>query len=154
MSITLVLTIAAVLLGLYALVAAIYLVLENRTPQSTFAWLFLFLIAPLVGIVVYRFIGRGWQAFSKENELARQELDGDLLQDLGPILARQQEYVERLAAEQPRSFKHKLLRLVQRNGSSIFTGRNEVAILQDAHQKYPLLLADLRAARHHIHLNY
>ncbi len=154
MSIDLVLQIAAVLLALYVLMAALYLIQENRSPQSTFAWLFLFLILPLVGIVVYRFAGRGWQAFSKENELARQELDGDLLVDLRPILARQQEYVDRLATEQPRSFKSKLLRLVQRNSSSIFTGRNEVEILQDASQKYPRLLADLRAARHHIHLNY
>lgn len=154
MSIDLILRIAAVLLLLYVLVAAIYLILENRTPQSTFAWLFLFLVVPIVGLVVYRFAGRGWQAFSKENELARQELGGDLLVDLRPILARQREYADRLAAERPRSFKSKVLRLAQRNGSAIFTGRNAVEILQDASQKYPRLLADLRAARHHIHLNY
>ncbi|MFN8515230.1 MAG: cardiolipin synthase [Thermomicrobiales bacterium] len=154
MTLTHILQLAAILLGLYALVAAIYLVLENRTPQSTFAWLFLFLLVPLAGIVAYRFAGRGWQAFSKENELAQQELDGDLVQDLRPILARQQEYIDRLATAHPESYRRKLIQLVQRNGSSLFTARNEVTILQDASEKYPRLLADLRAARHHIHLNY
>lgn len=154
MSIDVFLQIAGGMVALYVLVAAIYLILENRTPQSTFAWLFLFLVLPLVGIVAYRFAGRGWQAFSKENELVRQELSGDLLVDLRPILARQQEYLDRIAAERPRSNKSKLLRLLERNGSSLLTARNDVEILQDASAKYPRLLADLRAARHHIHLNY
>jgi cardiolipin synthase len=46
------------------------------------------------------------------------------------------------------------MKLVQRNSNSILTGCNEVEILQDAVQKYPRLLDDLRTARHHIHLNY
>ena len=31
---------------LYTVVSAVYIILENRSPQSTFAWLFLFLLAP------------------------------------------------------------------------------------------------------------
>ncbi len=148
------LQIAGVLLLLYALVSGIYLVLENRSPQSTFAWLFFFITIPVLGVVVYQFVGRGWRAFSKENQLARQELGGELLRDLRPITEREGEYIARLAGERPNSYRSKLLRIVQRNASSLLTGHNEVAILQDASQKYPLLLADIRAARHHIHLNY
>ncbi len=59
------LQIAGVLLLLYALVSGIYLVLENRSPQSTFAWLFFFITIPVLGVVVYQFVGRGWRAFSK-----------------------------------------------------------------------------------------
>jgi len=62
------------------------------------------------------------------------------VRDLAPILARQQEYIDRLATEHPVSYRSKLLRLVQRNGSSLFTARNEVTILQDASQKYPRLM--------------
>lgn len=148
------LQIAGALLALYVVVAALYLLLENRTPQSTFAWLLFFILVPIVGLLVYRFVGRGWRSFSKENELVRQELAGDLLRDLRPILERRDEYAARLAVEHPDSYRRKLLRLVERNGTSLLTARNEVAILQDASQKYPRLLADLRAAQHHIHLNY
>ncbi len=81
-------------------------------------------------------------------------MGGELLRDLRPITEREGEYIARLASERPNSYRSKLLRIVQRNASSLLTGRNEVAILQDASQKYPLLLADIRAARHHIHLNY
>jgi cardiolipin synthase len=148
------LPIASILLALYTLIAAIYIILENRSPQSTFAWLMLFLLLPIVGIIVYQFFGRGWHAFSKEKELTRQELGGELLRDLQPILGREEGYIARIARERPASYRSKLLRLSLRNDSSILTGCNEVTILQDAREKYPRLLADIRAARHHIHLNY
>lgn len=148
------LAVATPLILAYALAVAIYITLQNRSPQATFAWLLLFLTVPIVGVFVYRFAGRGWRAFSKQNELARQELGGELLRDLGPILARERETVERIAAERTASFRGKLLRVVPRSDSSILTGSNEVEILQDARQKYPRLLADIRAARHHVHLSY
>lgn len=148
------LPIATTLLILYTLVAAIYIILENRSPQSTFAWLLLFIAFPIIGIVIYRFFGRGWRAFSKEKELTRQELGGELLRDLGPLLGRTAGYVARITSDRPESYRGKLLRLSQRNDSSILTGYNEVTILQDAREKYPRLMADVRAARHHIHLNY
>jgi cardiolipin synthase len=86
--------------------------------------------------------------------LARQELGSDLLSDLRPVLARQRECIERIARERPASFREKLLRRAERGESAVLTEYNEVTILQDASQKYPRLLADVRAAQHHIHLNY
>ncbi len=145
--------IAAVVL-LYTLVSAIYIILENRSPQSTFAWLLLFLILPLIGLVIYRFAGQGWRAFSKQGQLARQELGGELLRDLRPIVTGEHACVERIARERPASFREKLLRRAERGDNTLLTARNEVTILQDAREKYPRLLADIRAARHHIHLNY
>jgi len=66
--------VATIVVLLYTIVSAVYIILENRSPQSTFAWLLLFLILPVVGLVIYRFTGQGWHAFSRENQLARQEL--------------------------------------------------------------------------------
>jgi cardiolipin synthase len=146
--------VAMIVVLLYTIVSAVYIILENRSPQSTFAWLLLFLILPVVGLVIYRFTGQGWHAFSRENQLARQELGGELLRDMRPILTNERECAARIARERPASFREKLLRRSERSDNSILTGYNEVEILQDAAQKYPLLLADLRAARHHIHLNY
>jgi len=145
---------ATIVVLLYTIVSAVYIILENRSPQSTFAWLLLFLILPVVGLVIYRFTGQGWHAFSRENQLARQELGGELLRDMRPILTNERECAARIARERPASFREKLLRRAERSDNSILTGHNEVEILQDAAQKYPRLLADLRAARHHIHLNY
>ena len=58
-----------VLVGVYAAVIAVFLVLENRSPQSTFAWLFLMLGFPVGGLIIYTLFGRGWKAFSRKNQL-------------------------------------------------------------------------------------
>ncbi len=154
MSVNLLFNVGGVLLFIYIVVAAVYIIMENRSPQSTFAWLLMFLLFPVVGVIVYYFFGRTWTTFAKENELARQDLRGDLLKDLQPLLDRQKEYVERIARDKPASYQKRLLRLVDKNSSSILTGYNEVEILQNATIKYPTLLEDLNAAQKHIHLNY
>ena len=46
-------TILAVLFTLYMLVVSFYLILENRKPQSTYAWLLAFFVAPVLGFLVY-----------------------------------------------------------------------------------------------------
>ena len=119
----------------YVVGVAIFIIMENRSPQSTFAWLLLLIILPLVGLVVYHFFGHGWRAFSKKKEIARQELGSEFLRDLKPILDRQREYAERIARERPASFRKKLMLLVDRNSSSILTGCNRAEILQNASEQ-------------------
>jgi len=51
-----------VLAGMYAAFIAVFLMFENRSPQPTFAWLFLMLGFPIGGLVLYTLFGRGWKA--------------------------------------------------------------------------------------------
>ena len=139
---------------IYMAIAAVYIIMENRSPQSTFAWLFLFLTLPFLGIIIYFFFGHGWRAFSQENKIARHDLGNEFMRDMGRLRQCQSNYVDRIAQERPASFRSKLLRLANKNSSSILTAYNDIEILQNASEKYPRLLADIKAAQHHIHLNY
>jgi cardiolipin synthase len=147
-------TLISLIFAVYVIVVAVFVITENRSPQSTFAWLFLFVTFPLLGVLIYIFFGRGAHTFSQERTIARTKLMDEFVKDLGDLARRQEEYIQRIAQERPSSYKRRLLRLVQQSSSSILTGMNEVEILQDATQKYPRLLADIRAAQHHVHLNY
>src|SRR5262245_40002787 len=53
----------------YALGVAAFLVLENRSPQSTFAWLFLLIAFPIGGLLIYVLFGRNRHVFSRERKL-------------------------------------------------------------------------------------
>ena len=139
---------------IYVIFAIGYIIMENRSPQSTFAWSMLLILLPIIGLLIYYFFGRTWKTFAKQNELAKQEVGSDLMQDLEPLLDRQHEYARRIATEKPESYSPQLLRLVDANPSSILTGYNQVEILQNATVKYPRLLEDIKAAQHNIHLNY
>jgi cardiolipin synthase len=145
-------TILTVSLALYALGTGVFLILENRRPQATLAWMLVFIFAPGIGLLIYLLFGRGVKAFSKQSQLLRQDLEANALPILSPILSRQDTEIARLEGHS--AGRKKLMRLVRRNSYSALTKRNRVEIQQDAAQFYPSLVKDLRAAQHSIHLQY
>jgi cardiolipin synthase len=146
---TLVLT---VLVSAYALAVAAFLVLENRSPQSTFAWLFLLLVFPLGGVLIYLMFGRRRHAFSRQHSL-RKLLEGTRLAERSAKVVAQQsrnlEVLGRVHAEYAR-----LAAMLWATARAPLTLGNHLEILQDAKEKYPRLMADIRAAKASIHLLY
>ncbi len=141
------------LLALYTVSAFLFLVMDNRSPQSTFAWLFLLYIFPPGGMLIYLLFGRGRHAFSNEARLMKQFVGGDLSQPLASWLSCQDEAIARLKNESQPALR-KLPELLRHNSGACLTTNNNLAILQNAHQKYPRLVEDIKAARHSIHLAY
>ena len=138
----------------YWLIALVVILLDDRTPQSTFAWLFLILLFPILGLAFYLFFGRGYKAFSNEKRLARVGEESKGGQRVLKLVSAQDDYAEKIRLEKPESFRQKLLYLVERNSPSILTAYNQVEFLQDATEKYPRLLEDVRNAKSSIHLLY
>ncbi len=64
MTFDLLLNIGYVIFIIYVIAVAVFIISENRTPQSTFAWLLALVAFPLVGLILYFFFGRGLHAFS------------------------------------------------------------------------------------------
>jgi cardiolipin synthase len=136
----------------YALLTGIYIVLENRRPQATFAWMLLFLILPGIGLVIYALFGRDRKAFSRQSKLARQNLQETAEPLLKPLLARQDAEIGRLETQTP--VRRRLMSLVRRNSHSILTTRNRVVLQQNASTFYPNMMEDMRKAQRTIYLQY
>ena len=145
-------SIAATVLGFYALVTGVFLVSENRRPQATLAWMLAFVFAPGIGVLVYTLFGRSRRAFSRQSSLLRQDLEANARPLLSPLLSRQDAEISRLEAQG--ASRRALMMLVRRNSYSVLTRRNRVEIQQNAAIFYPSLMADMEAARHSIHLQY
>ncbi len=94
-------TILSVLLAIYVISVAFYIVLENRKPQSTYAWLLGFVAFPIVGLLVYYFLGRGSKTFSQEARMTREFVDGDFRKALFSQILSTDEIVDRMEAENP-----------------------------------------------------
>jgi cardiolipin synthase len=136
----------------YAMITGIYIMLENRRPQGTLAWMLLFLGLPGLGLVIYLLFGRNWKAFSRDSQLARQNLQANAAPLLGSLQEEQDREIAKLERQGP--VRHRLMRLVRRNSHSALTTNNIVAIQQDAAMFYPSLIADLQSARYAIHLQF
>ena len=140
----------SLVISIYAVVTAIFLISENRRPQSTLAWMLAFLFAPGIGVVIYFFFGRNRKAFARENKLLSQRLDERLVPAFAETLERQQDVIQELEKHWPSH--RKLLQLVTRNSLSLVTTRNEIEIQQDARSYYSALMKDIQGAQHSIHL--
>ena len=136
----------------YTVSVAVFLVLENRKPQSTVAWLFLLLAFPVGGLVIYHLFGRGRHAFSREGALTPL-IAGSTLARRSRALVDDQP--ARLAALEAAHGEYaRLAAMLWTTARAPLTRCPRVEILQDAAEKYPRLLDDLRAATGSIHLLY
>ncbi len=138
----------------YAIAVTILILSTNRMPDTTVAWILLLLTFPIIGILIYFFFGRRNNVLKREKRIARMELSGPLTLALKPLMDREYDTISRIQQERPNSYRRRLLHIIFRNPASSLSGNNQVEILQDASQKYPHLLADLRNAKHSIHLEY
>lgn len=146
-------TILGGLLVLYIIGAYIFLVIDNRSPQSTFAWLFLFYIFPLGGVLIYVLFGRSRYSFSDENKLLKQVVEDNPNSPLVFRLPGQDEIIKKLKKEN-RPVLQKLPQLLHHNSGAYLTTRNSLEILQNAREKYPRLIEDIKTAQQSIHLEY
>jgi len=144
--------ILTVALALYALVTGVFLISENRRPQSTLAWMLVLFFAPGFGLLVYFLFGRDQKAFSNQSKLLNQDLQTDAIPLLSSILCHQDAEIARLENES--AIRKKLMMLVRRNSLSALTKGNIVEIQQDAATFYPRMVEDMKAAQHSIHLQY
>ena len=136
----------------YAVSVAIFLVAENRSPQSTFAWLFLLLILPFGGVPIYFMFGRNRHAFSRERRLTKLTEGTALAERARKVMAGQPERLARI--REMLDEYGRLSGMLWTTVRSPLTHGNRVEILQNASEKYPRLLADIRAAKSSIHLLY
>jgi cardiolipin synthase len=69
-----------ILFGAYVIATATFLISDNRAPKSSFAWMLLFIVLPIFGVLVYLFVGRGYKAFVRKFRVTEQDAP-DQLQD-------------------------------------------------------------------------
>jgi cardiolipin synthase len=141
------------LAGVYALGIAMFLIRENRSPQSTFAWLFLMLLFPVGGLLVYTLFGRGWKAFSRKGQLHTLMESTSLAERRTALLDRQPALLEALADEATGEYS-RLGHMLWASARAPLTTANRLEILQNATEKYPRLLEDIHAASESIHMVY
>lgn len=140
------------LVGLYVLITGGIILLENKNPDRTLAWLLVLVLLPLVGLLLYflvgpRFVAMRWfrrctpSASSALTELsevqARKLAEGDapFLPPVAPPFDR-------------------TVRLLLRNSRTPLLAHNEVTVLTDGDATFGAILGALREARHFIHLEY
>jgi cardiolipin synthase len=142
----------AVVAMVYASAVTALLALQNRSPQSTFAWVLLFVLCPPGAWLTYMMFGRGQYAFSRAASLTRLLERSALADRAARIVAAQPAAIADLAAAH--GDYARVAGMLWASGRAPLTTGNRLEILQNASEKYPRLLDDLRVASDSIHMVY
>lgn len=127
----------------------ILIILENRSPLKTVAWILIILLIPVGGFILYLIFG---QNFRKQKMFSRKGL-GDLKwlhlmsEDQKHFLAKK-EIIKDLNIDK---YKH-IMTLLLNNSKALVSQKNKVDILNDGEQTFAAIFEAIESARHHIHL--
>lgn len=117
------------------------ILMDNRPPAKTMAWVMVLLFVPVAGIILYIFFGQNTR---KMRFISQRSLD--------QLSKRQMlEFVEQRELRMPDKFQS-LVRLFTNQSLALPFKDNEAEFYTDGYQFFPALLQAISRARHHIHL--
>lgn len=131
--------------------AGLIIFIERKDATATWAWLMILFLVPYVGLILYIFLG--------QNLTRRRLFNWDGVQKVG-IVDRISEQMIQLR-DKSFSFNNDtvdryrdLIYMHLVNNDAVLTKGNAIDIFHDGQDKFDQLLDDIRAANHHIHLQY
>jgi cardiolipin synthase len=137
------------ILNIFFAVTVVFI--ERKNPTATIAWLMALVFAPVIGFVLYLFIG---QSFHRDRMFRIKKEEDEALTDI--IESQKKElFREDLPMERPvpDSYRRMMLMLMESNRAMI-TVHNQARIFIDGNDKFDALLGAIRGAKDHIHMEY
>ena len=119
----------------------ITIIMDNRQPTKTMAWILVLVFLPIVGIVLYIFFG---QNIRKERFISQRSLDKLSKQTMF-------EYIEQQNLRLPLAHSA-LIQFFQSQNMAFPFKDNEAEIYTSGHDFILSLLKEIGSAQHHIHL--
>lgn len=118
---------------------------ERRNPSTTWAWLLILIFFPIVGFIVYLFLG---QNLSREKIFNKKIIADN----------EKSKYLKKLRS----SYKYDIdaiknadtIRMLYKSSSSIFTQNNHVQLYFDGKEKFEALFNEIKNAKKFIHIEY
>ncbi|WP_413533802.1 cardiolipin synthase [Empedobacter brevis] len=135
---------------LYIMVIVTILI-ENRNPTKTIAWILVIVFLPLIGIILYFFFGQKFKKdeFFKRIDKDHQKIINEKWNELDDLihddLNKTEERIGNLS---------QVYRYLNNERIAYPSTNNKVKLLSNGEQKFPYFLEALREAKNHIHLEY
>ena len=137
----------------YWVVLIIMLIMDDREPSITLAWLFVLLFLPFVGVFFYVFFGRDWKVVARRHgwteTLRRVEAE-----EMAPIWERNASASQRFRREWAGTIAVPIKRAITNENVARILPASSIELFNDGAHKFRRLKEDLAAAQRFIHLQY
>ncbi len=125
---------------------------ENREPSKSLAYILVIVFLPVVGLLIYYFVGRKpvfkKRAFDRKRLMDKQKME-EYFEQLQPKMKDRLQRLENEMGDLASPFRY----LDYQNQSLITTG-NALTLLTNGEEMFPALFTALENARFHIHMEY
>lgn len=143
-----------VLFQIYLVFTVIVVLLDNRTPVETFAWILIFIFMPGIGFAVYLVLGRNWKKKYDHKRKLPQYVAKNLIALFKPIDDIQGELTEQMKKRSPGLHEDDLVSLLYKSSRALLTTKNKIKVFHNGQEKFDSLFADIEKAETFIHLEY
>ena len=138
-------------IGINLIVALITVLREERDISTTWAWLLVLILLPVIGFIFYLFSGR---KISKKRifDIQAQEKLG-----LSQLVTSQKQLIAQHELTVPDNDNpeiQEIANLFLETDQAVLTTRNQVQVFTEGQSKFEALFADLKRAKHHINVEY
>ena len=121
----------------------IIIILDNRDPVKTLAWILVLIFLPIVGLLLYLLFGRSQR---KVRIINKKRYDRLLKKPMAEYLAQDDTQI-------PADYVH-LVQLFKNINQSLPFDGNSITLFTDGYSMIQALLREIKKAKHHIHLEY
>ncbi len=122
--------------------ATIHVVMDNRQPAKTMAWVLVIFFVPVIGVILYLFFGVNHR---KEKLISQRSIDQLTKHSMLSFVEQQDLKIDEQFMPMVDLFINQNFLLPFKN--------NTVDILTSGYEFFPRLLRDIAQARHHIHID-
>lgn len=130
---------------------AIVIFFENEDPSKTLAWLLVLVFLPILGFILYMFLGRKFRKIKRYRKkgLAIFKEFSKIESSAGNYIIEGQKYIEKHLPH-----KEKLINLILNSACSPFTINNKTQLLNNGKETFQSFFQAMERAKHHIHLEF
>ncbi len=138
---------------IYWVVTVILLIMDDREPSITLAWLFILVFLPFVGVFFYIFFGRDWKVVARRKGWI-QTLKRVEIEEMAPIWKRNAQATARFYEEWGDAIAEPISRAISAENVARVLPASSLELFNDGATKFARLKEDLAAAQRFIHLQY
>ena len=131
-----------VVYSIIIIITMVRVLMENRQPAKTMAWMLVLMFIPFLGIILYIFFGQNTR---KERKIWQQSLDQLTKRSM-------LEFVEQKDFNIPEEYRT-ISNLFMNQNLALPFKNNEVEIYTSGYDFFPSLLMEIGKAEHHIHID-
>lgn len=139
---------------LYVLVwvgVIITILMENRNPAKSLAYILILVFVPVLGLLIYYFFGRDFrkQKIFQKKDFKEEDITREYLKKYFQDSGKELQLMENQVGDLVQPFRQLFL-----EKQSFVHGGNKVTLLTNGEEKFPSLFEALETAQHHVHVEY